>query len=279
MKYKNKKLLQHFNFPKLFWDRLKLIVHKIIKIIIDFRKWFIIPKDLFSIYLPLFVAFCALWISINSSNNSDKQFKMNIRISDSTFKIQVHYMDSLTKEIRNLQSITTRQSEIIEGYYKIFLDIKNDQLYEGRPILLADKPKLFDSIYYDNAQIGLYFSNKGKREALDIYYHGFLIIDNQVFSNLKKVNFIAKMLPENGKYLTFWFNIGNIKLNDFFFCYYLDYFDKTLNRRFPDIYFQHYTKELNGKYYFYICDSNDESKVRNIVNDYIKKHNLKNLPK
>jgi len=235
----------------------------------------------FSKILPLLVGIAALFVAFQSMNNANRQFQINSVTSDSLFKVQLKNSkklnDSLINQINILQEITNMQLQITEKQLKISTELLQDQIYSGRPKIVILSNKIIDTLNlseeYFTPIVQTVYENIGDRFAINLSIRNFYISNNftKLESNLdNKSSFLVetnatrrnKTMPQ----------IKNESKDDFYYCFEYIYFDNTLNQEFTQSYYFRYHK-IMGIYNFYNCKNEDEIKLKEIINKWLKKKN------
>ena len=231
------------------------------------------------------IALIALYISIVSLNNANKQFEINSQSADSLFNVQINnekrLNDSLIKQISDLQNITSKQLEFSEKQLNILTSTLDEEKYAGRPKFQIGKTYIQDTVVLDNKifspaimtpyiNVGRRFSYKTQFKSFIVYpdfsgIRGGLIPKNimTLESNASMINRFKPQIPIQFK-------------DDFYYCFEIVYYDKGLNREFKQTEYYHYFKS-RGKNEFNSCNDNDEKKIKNVVNAYLRKINEKQI--
>jgi len=229
----------------------------------------------------LFIAIAALYVAIESMNNANRQFQINSETSDSIFNIQLknskELNDSLINQISILQDITNKQLQTTDKQLKISIELLQDQIYSGRPKMVVLSNKIADTIktldYIFSPRIVTIYKNNGKRFANNLTIRKFIISNNlsEIETNIQRKKSI--LVESNAIRETQSIPKINKKFRDnFYYCYEFIYYDKILNKEFTQPYYFQYYK-IGGKYNFYNCEIEDEVKIKETINNWLRPKN------
>lgn len=222
----------------------------------------------------LVIAIYALIIAKRTLDNADEQFQVNSITSDSLFNVQLSYSkklnDSLILQISTLQKITNSQLQITNEQLKVSKEIYQDQLFSGRPIIVVKDFIISDTslIQADlfSPKISTIYENVGKRSAIDVVFRPYIVYPD--YSDFRASDFFSKssiMEPNASHTHQYKPKIDKKYKLDFFYCFEISYYDKILDKRFNQYYYQHYRRDRN-EYTFFECNKDDINKLR----DYFK---------
>lgn len=214
-------------------------------------------------------------------NNANRQFQINLETSDSLFNIQLknskELNDSLINQISILQEITNKQLQITDKQLKISKQLLQDQIYSGRPIMVVLSNKIVDTIktldYIFSPRIVTIYKNFGKRFADNLTIRKFILTNNlsKIETNIQGK--ISLSVEPNAIRETQCMPKINKKFRDnFYYCYEFIYYDKILNQEFTQPYYFQYYKSAD-KYNFYNCKIEDEVKIRDSINNWLRPKN------
>ena len=158
-------------------------------IVLQFKNLLIATKDFLKGFEPyinlltLIVAIIALFVARSTLEHADNQFKESSKSSDSLFQVQLinskGLNDSLVKQIKGLQSITSSQLKMSGEQLKVWSELYKDQLFAGRPkirqenITITDTDQVYDHWY--SPKIAVDLINDGSRTAYNISVRAYCV--------------------------------------------------------------------------------------------------------
>jgi hypothetical protein len=228
----------------------------------------------FPFLISLLISSAALYYTIESRNDANKQFEQNTKKSDSLFNVQLKneriLNDSLISQIKGLQEITKKQLEITDNQLE-------EYKFSGTPKFQIGGTIIKDSIYINNTlfspTILTEFKNVGGRFAYDCIFNNFLVYYD--YSDIR-----ASLIPkrtsiiEPNRVFNYEFKpqIPTKYKDNFYYAFEFSYYDKRIKKSFKQIEYLHYYKD-RGKYTFYECNDEEKIKIKNIVNNFLIKNN------
>ncbi|HUI91132.1 MAG TPA: hypothetical protein VLX68_02690 [Chitinivibrionales bacterium] len=248
-------------------------------------KWLTNPLVSLLLNLAMLtVAIIALIVARQTLTESNRQFIENSIAADSLFKLQLKYSkdlnDSIVSQIKMLQSISSKQMEIIDQQLGVAVQTYHTQLYSGRPVIALGESKIAstevissDSI---SPQILTLYSNVGKRQADNLVLRAFFVTPD--FSGLRS----SAAFPLQSEHLEpgitmeleFKPRILAIHKKEFYYCIDCRYTDDILKQNF---YFVHYYNyhESRGLFYFNNCIDAVKPHIKETIN---RSMSLERLP-
>lgn len=231
--------------------------------------------------LPLFIGIAALYIAIESLDNANRQFQINSKSADSLFNIQLknskELNDSLINQISILQDITNKQLQITDKQLKISTELFQDQLYSGRPKIVVLSNEITDTIktldYTFSLRMEIIYENIGNRMANELTIRTFTLVNN--FSTIQANRMIKESYfvePNGIRRLISKLTMHTKYKDNFYYCYDIIYYDEILKQEFIQSYYYQYHKHADI-YSFYHCNIEDEEKIRESLNNWLRVKN------
>lgn len=228
----------------------------------------------------------AIYIAVQSLENSQFQFIKSNQMADSLFKIQLanskELNDSLISQIHGLQEITKKQLRITDEQLKISIETFQEQLYSGRPKMIVASIKMEDSLRIIdgmfNTTIYIKSVNNGRRYADSLMVRSFLITPNFSFTDFrtsvttKQQPRPLSVGPRQSYTHEFMPKFKSEYKDNFYLCFEISYFDRILREEFRHVYYHHY-KKIGNEFKFYVCRDAEKYKLQNFINIVLKKIN------
>jgi hypothetical protein len=218
--------------------------------------------------LPNIIALTALYISIKAMNNANYQFKENSISSDSLFNVQLKneriLNDSLVRQIKELQIITSKQLELSKQSLTDYIEARRARLYIGNTKITQK-----DSInkYQYQIKINTVFFNTGDREAININYR-IAILDAKKNVLTHTQSHLATIAPgtDGGIYITS--IISPTNLRKFYLYLFYSYSDSQIDTTYKNKHFMQYSEEVNV--FSRILDTKIQYELQDKVNGIIQ---------
>lgn len=231
----------------------------------------------------------AIWLANKSYTTANRQFEDNSKKSDSIFDLQyeneiminanLEKIQNKTDSIFEIQSeLTNKQISIIDQQLIVSQQILKDQIIAGAPKLinlgskLKDRNTVFDGKY--SPIITTHYKNVGNRYAFDLEIRSFYLSEDLRMTSSNIEGVITKViLGPNEEGATDHKPKLDNPVTTFYYCFEITYLDKLTDKKYYLTTFTKFFKN-RGKENFYICDIEQEKKLRDTINFVLFNKNL-----
>lgn len=257
------------------------------------------PIDRYISLIGLEIALLAFIQTSFQVEKNNKQFEENRIASDKLFQTQLKHAenlnqlqiknaqilnDSLISELNKIQDINKQQSLAAENQllssqqqFELSKQSLSDYLADTKPDLTLGKTEIVsrDTINDNKIKLSIikFFTNTGKREALNVEIRNAIIHNNRGVSDVLINTDMSLFTANSSAESNFYPEMLLSESEDFFYWFQVIYYDKRLDKYTDRSYYFHYYKSVKGFDFYYVNDIQKKA-IQKIVDSELKRKGL-----